>query len=65
MPELLPTVSAALSGRYRIEHELGQGGMATVYLVHDVMHDRKVALKVLPEHRALLQESRLPGVMND
>ena len=37
----------ALADRYRIERELGQGGMATVYLAHDVRHDRSVALKVL------------------
>jgi len=40
-------LSAALSGRYTIERELGQGGMATVYLAHDPKHDRKVAIKVL------------------
>ncbi len=38
---------AALSDRYTIERELGQGGMATVYLAHDIKHDRKVAIKVL------------------
>jgi len=37
----------ALSDRYRIERELGQGGMATVYLAQDLKHDRKVAIKVL------------------
>jgi len=37
---------SALAGRYTIERELGRGGMATVYLVHDVKHKRKVALKV-------------------
>jgi serine/threonine protein kinase len=37
----------ALAGRYRIERELGEGGMATVYLAHDLKHDRKVAVKVL------------------
>ncbi|HUR93766.1 MAG TPA: protein kinase [Gemmatimonadales bacterium] len=37
----------ALAGRYTIERELGQGGMATVYLALDLRHDRKVALKVL------------------
>lgn len=40
-------LNAALSGRYTIERELGAGGMATVYLAHDVRHDRKVARKVL------------------
>ncbi len=40
-------LTAALGGHYRVERELGTGGMATVYLAHDVRHDRKVALKVL------------------
>jgi eukaryotic-like serine/threonine-protein kinase len=38
---------AALAGRYRIDRELGVGGMATVYLAHDLKHDRDVAIKVL------------------
>ena len=37
----------ALADRYRIEREIGEGGMATVYLAHDVRHDRDVAVKVL------------------
>jgi serine/threonine protein kinase/Flp pilus assembly protein TadD len=37
----------ALAGSYDIERELGRGGMATVYLAHDVRHNRRVALKVL------------------
>jgi len=49
----------ALSDRYRLERELGQGGMATVYLAHDLKHDRKVALKVLkPELAAVLGAER-------
>ncbi len=49
----------ALSDRYTIERELGQGGMATVYLAHDVKHDRKVALKVLkPELAAVVGADR-------
>jgi serine/threonine-protein kinase len=40
-------LAAALAERYRIERELGAGGMATVYLAEDLRHDRKVALKVL------------------
>ncbi|HEX6644313.1 MAG TPA: protein kinase [Gemmatimonadales bacterium] len=41
------TLQAALAHRYTIERELGRGGMAVVYLAHDVRHDRPVALKVL------------------
>src|SRR5512138_111781 len=49
----------ALVDRYRVERELGQGGMATVYLAHDLRHDRKVALKVLrPELSAILGAER-------
>jgi len=59
MPDAPGRLSAALADRYRIEHELGAGGMATVYLAHDVRHDRKVALKVLrPELSAILGAER-------
>ena len=52
-------LNAALEGRYRIERELGQGGMATVYLAEDARHDRKVALKVLkPELAAVVGGER-------
>ena len=51
--------SAALADRYRIERELGAGGMATVYLAEDLRHDRKVAIKVLkPELAAVLGAER-------
>jgi serine/threonine protein kinase len=40
-------LSAALADRYRIERELGAGGMATVYLAEDLKHQRRVAIKVL------------------
>jgi len=50
---------AALAGRYRVERELGQGGMATVYLADDVKHGRKVAIKVLrPELAAVIGAER-------
>ncbi len=43
----LERLRAALADRYRVERELGEGGMATVYLARDLKHDRDVALKVL------------------
>ena len=52
-------LNAALEGRYRIEREIGDGGMATVYLADDLKHERKVALKVLkPELAAVVGAER-------
>ncbi len=54
-------LAAALSGSYRIEREVGVGGMATVYLAQDIKHDRKVALKILrPELTAAMGTDRFP-----
>ena len=49
MNELLEKLKAALSDRYDVERELGQGGMAVVFLARDLRHERKVAIKVLHE----------------
>lgn len=46
MSELLERLRLALAGRYQVEKELGQGGMATVFLAHDLRHDRAVAIKL-------------------
>src|SRR6476646_8475287 len=43
----------ALADRYAIERELGAGGMATVYLAHDIRHDRPVAVKVLRDEHGI------------
>ena len=59
MTDVIARLASTLADRYRIERELGQGGMATVYLAHDVKHDRPVALKVLrPELAAILGGER-------
>jgi serine/threonine-protein kinase len=59
MTDVTPRLAAALADRYRIERELGQGGMATVYLAHDLRHNRKVALKVMrPELAATMGSQR-------
>jgi serine/threonine-protein kinase len=57
--EAAARLTAALSDRYRIERELGAGGMATVYLAEDIKHQRKVAVKVLrPELAAVIGAER-------
>ena len=52
MTETLERLRAALADRYRIENEIGAGGMATVYLAHDLRHHRRVAVKVLRQELA-------------
>jgi serine/threonine-protein kinase len=47
MPELFERLSAALAARYKLQRELGQGGMAKVFLAHDLKDQRAVAVKVL------------------
>ena len=47
MPELFERLSAALAARYKLQRELGQGGMAKVFLAHDLKYQRAVAVKVL------------------
>ncbi len=52
-------IERSLEGRYRLEREIGRGGMATVYLAHDLKHDRPVALKVLhPDYSAAIGAER-------
>ncbi|MEO7476778.1 MAG: protein kinase, partial [Gemmatimonadales bacterium] len=59
MTESLSSLTAALADRYRIERELGAGGMATVYLAQDLRHDRQVAIKLMrPELAAAIGADR-------
>jgi len=59
MTDQLDRLKDALSDRYSVERELGRGGMATVYLAHDLKHDRQVAIKVLrPDLAAALGPER-------
>ena len=58
-PNVLTQLREALAERYRVEREVGSGGMATVYLAHDLRHERDVAIKVLhPDLGAALGAER-------
>ena len=46
MTDPITRLNAALEGRYCVEREIGEGGMATVYLAEDLRHERKVALNI-------------------
>ena len=59
MPDLVSRLQTALQDRYRLEREIGAGGMATVFVAQDLRHDRRVALKVLrPELAAVIGAER-------
>jgi len=50
MTDVLDRLKQALQDRDTIEREIGRGGMAVVYLAHDMRHERKVAVKVLRQN---------------
>ena len=57
--DLISRLNTALEGRYHVDHELGEGGMATVFVARDERHHRNVALKVLkPELAAAVGAER-------
>jgi serine/threonine-protein kinase len=72
MTDPLDHLRSVLAERYRIEREVGHGGMATVYLAEDLKHGRKVAVKVLRSELAaaigaerFLNEIRISAVDED
>ena len=50
MSDPVTRLNAALEGRYRIERELGEGGIATVYLADDLKHERKASSRGKRNH---------------
>jgi serine/threonine-protein kinase len=59
LADVIDRLSTALTGLYTVDREIGRGGMATVFLAHDIKHDRAVALKVLkPEIAGALGPER-------
>ena len=63
MPAVLERLTTALEDRYRIERELGRGGMATVYLAEDLKHPRQVAVKVLRPDLAAALAASVPELL--
>jgi serine/threonine protein kinase len=59
MSDIETRLTAALNDRYTIERELGEGGMATVYLARDLRHNRRVAIKVLKPELAAVVGARV------
>ncbi|MEO7610493.1 MAG: AarF/UbiB family protein, partial [Gemmatimonadales bacterium] len=59
MPATPEALAIALADKYRLEREIGAGGMATVYVAQDLKHGRRVAVKVLrPELAAVIGAER-------
>ncbi len=61
MTDQLDRLKAALADRYKLERQLGVGGMATVYLAENLKHKRKVAVKVLRPELAVVLGADAPG----